>query len=243
MRKTRLELVCPLPGTRLSTWRVCRFHHFRPNSKRQSPLGVPTPASAGTNGGCAPTQEARTARADIDGPRGRGVRSWQRVQHRWCGRWDSNPHARRRAPAPEAGVSAGIPPLPLDLQRPEPPRGADPRLRRYKGRGPAGAGGVVPTEGLAPSCPKAPRFGLGVYAFHHVGSGGRERSWTRSDSNRSPAACKAAALPDELRARGRSTGSRTQVLLLMRELHHHAVLCCGVALEGRDGVTDGYRPR
>ena len=53
--------------------------------------------------------------------------------------------------------------------RPEPPRGVDPRTRRYKGRGPAGAGGVVPTGGLAPPRLTAPGFGSGVSAFHHVG--------------------------------------------------------------------------
>ena len=51
----------------------------------------------------------------------------------------------------------------------EPPRGVDPRTRRYKGRGPAGAGGVVPTGGLAPPRLAAPGFGSGVSAFHHVG--------------------------------------------------------------------------
>src|SRR5882672_11439622 len=136
----------------------------------QSLLGVPTPATAGTSGGYAPAQEAREncyrtalvrkARLALARPGG------HQLLRLACLRSITSACGRR-------------------VGR-EPPRGVDPRTRRYKGRGPAGAGGVVPTGGLAPPRLAAPGFGSGVLANSTNGAG----SWSLSGSNRPPPHCK-----------------------------------------------------
>ena len=58
-----------------------------------------------------------------------------------------------------------------------------------------------------PRCPKGPsrRFS-GSPATRHAASGSDTLTWRRSDSNRRPPACKAGALPTELRPQRRTPG-------------------------------------
>ena len=130
------------------------FHHFRVDGRRA------TRASSGCRPPPPPVRAAGTRR------RRRRVNL---LPNHLGAEGETCTRTPRRAPASEAGMSAFHHFRLRPSRRPRASPGCRPPDPAVQRPGPAGAGGVVPTGGLAPPRLAAPGFGSGVSAFHHVG--------------------------------------------------------------------------